>query len=901
MATKTDLSTYKFNHSMIRVKDPKESVKFYEFLGMSVVRKAEFPEAKFDLYFLGYNNKGAVSFGNSAIDREGVIELTHNYGTENDPTYTINNGNKDPHRGFGHTCISVDNIQAACQRIEDAGYKFQKKLTDGRMHNIAFALDPDGYWVEIIGQKPVEETASIKETDASTYRMNHTMIRVKDQQKSLKFYQEVLGMSLFRTSEAPSAGFNLYFLGYPGTQGVPQDGRTSDREGLLELTWNYGTEKDENFSYHNGNDEPQGFGHICVSVDDLDAACQRFEDLKCNWKKRLTDGRMRTVAFLLDPDGYWVEIVQNDRDLEVFATNEEIRYAILSHTWGTQEVTFVDLLENERRGDLEGWKKIHRSCEIAAGLGFDYIWIDTCCIDKTSSAELSEAINSMFMWYEKAEICIAYLEDVSSADDPTKDTSQIAQCRWFSRGWTLQELIAPPELLFYSQDWELIGTRTSLKDVITKVFFIPDVMLTAHALGQRHNLDGFSVAEKMSWAASRQTTRPEDMAYCLLGLFDINMPLLYGEGRVKAFKRLQEEIIKSTNDDSIYAWSYSESSSRRQHFWGLLAESPSAFGRHGNDFVLKRARYLTRRSNHVAAVSSRGLNVELALTPLPGDKSGTIFIAVLDCDMQQDETSHVLTPAIILQKTTWHSDTEFVRIRTDYLLMLAMNRIMLPENGSLYRIDHARLSEAKPRQLFIPHNLSARRSPRGILFHPEVAALYPKDPSLVINVLSQTSEWLYHDESRSNSRITNAYAADQSARGPTDEASPSLRAESYVLNFEHTSDLGVTEPTEATILGSLELKISEAGGWNSWHVCLIIGLEPLPPNSLGTPSLYTVPWYAFEKKTKVAAGELDDVLLKENRLKEHKLASEVLKVEFDLESQYSRLFYSVVLKLARLK
>lgn len=160
------------------------------------------------------------------------------------------------------------------------------------------------------------------------------MIRVKDPQKSLKFYQEVLGMSLFRTHEAPSAGFNLYFLGYPGEQGVPQDGKTSDREGLLELTWNYGTEKDESFSYHNGNDQPQGFGHICkhhlprcisgalvitnlgdagVSVDDLDAACQRFEDLKCNWKKRLTDGRMRNVAFLLDPDGYWVEIVQNDR------------------------------------------------------------------------------------------------------------------------------------------------------------------------------------------------------------------------------------------------------------------------------------------------------------------------------------------------------------------------------------------------------------------------------------------------------------------------------------------------------------------------------------------------------------------------------------------------------------
>ncbi|KAK8919597.1 Lactoylglutathione lyase [Metarhizium anisopliae] len=285
------------------------AVKFYEFLGMSLVKKYEFPEAKFDLYFMGYNGPQAVSHGNSHVNREGVVELTHNYGTENDPNYTVNTGNKEPHRGFGHTCISVDNIQAACQRLEDAGYKFQKKLTDGRMKHIAFVLDPDGYWVEIIGQKSLEETETIKETDPNTYRMNHTMIRVKDAEKSLKFYQEVMGMTLIKTAENEAAGFNLYFLGYPGAQHTAQ----ANREGLLELTWNYGTEKDANFKYHNGNDEPQGFGHICVSVDDLDAACQRFEDLKCNWKKRLTDGRMRNVAFLLDPDGYWVEVVQNDK------------------------------------------------------------------------------------------------------------------------------------------------------------------------------------------------------------------------------------------------------------------------------------------------------------------------------------------------------------------------------------------------------------------------------------------------------------------------------------------------------------------------------------------------------------------------------------------------------------
>ncbi|KAK8878994.1 Glyoxalase/Bleomycin resistance protein/Dihydroxybiphenyl dioxygenase [Apiospora arundinis] len=317
MAATTDTKNYKFNHSMLRVKDPKASVKFYEFLGMSLIKKLEFPDNKFDLYFLAYDSPGALSSGNTTFDREGVVELTHNYGTENDENFTVNNGNKDPHRGFGHICISVDNIQAACNRIEQAGYKFQKKLTDGRMKHIAFALDPDNYWVEIVslkmdtkGADDPDEPSDPSATDVGTYRMHHTMVRVKDAEKSLKFYQETMGMTLLRTLEQESAGFNLYFLGYPGTKG---DSFSTDYEGLLELTWNYGTEKDESFKYHDGNAQPQGFGHICVSVDNLDAACERLENMKVNWKKRLTDGRMKNVAFVLDPDGYWIEIVQNER------------------------------------------------------------------------------------------------------------------------------------------------------------------------------------------------------------------------------------------------------------------------------------------------------------------------------------------------------------------------------------------------------------------------------------------------------------------------------------------------------------------------------------------------------------------------------------------------------------
>ncbi len=128
---------------MLRVKDPAESVKFYEFLGMKQIRHLEFPDNKFDLYFLAYDGPSSASTGAHWTDREGLIELTHNYGTEKDDSFKVHNGNKDP-KGFGHVCVSVDNIQAACKRLEDAGYKFQKKLTDGRMRSIAFALDPDG-------------------------------------------------------------------------------------------------------------------------------------------------------------------------------------------------------------------------------------------------------------------------------------------------------------------------------------------------------------------------------------------------------------------------------------------------------------------------------------------------------------------------------------------------------------------------------------------------------------------------------------------------------------------------------------------------------------------------------------------------------------------------------------
>ncbi|KAH6900806.1 heterokaryon incompatibility protein-domain-containing protein [Thelonectria olida] len=208
--------------------------------------------------------------------------------------------------------------------------------------------------------------------------------------------------------------------------------------------------------------------------------------------------------------------------------NEAPPYAILSHTWGIEEVTLKDLEAGDwkdRQDKREGHEKITGCCAAAAAEGFGYAWIDTCCIDKTSSAELSEAINSMFRWYHESAICYAYLRDVDSAQDPNSPDSDFSKSRWFTRGWTLQELLAPTEIVFLGRDWGEIGTKNTLQGAITKI-----TRISSAALEDR-SFTNYSVAQKMSWAAGRCTTRPEDEAYCLLGLFDVNMPLLYGEGQ----------------------------------------------------------------------------------------------------------------------------------------------------------------------------------------------------------------------------------------------------------------------------------------------------------------------------------------------------------------------------------
>jgi len=223
--------------------------------------------------------------------------------------------------------------------------------------------------------------------------------------------------------------------------------------------------------------------------------------------------------------------------------NNKQPYAILSHTWGDddEEVNFKDLMEGSGKTKA-GYKKILFCGEQAARDGLQHSWVDTCCIDKSNSVELQEAINSMFRWYQNATKCYVYLSDVSS-DQFSECTweSAFRSSRWFTRGWTLQELLAPGSVEFFSRERKRLGDKRTLEQQIHEITGIAIPALRGTPPSQ------FDVHERLSWAENRQTTRKEDEAYSLLGIFDIQIPLLYGEGRDKALKRLREEIDKPSN------------------------------------------------------------------------------------------------------------------------------------------------------------------------------------------------------------------------------------------------------------------------------------------------------------------------------------------------------------------
>ncbi len=226
-------------------------------------------------------------------------------------------------------------------------------------------------------------------------------------------------------------------------------------------------------------------------------------------------------------------------------------YAILSHTWGKdkEEVTFDDLKAGTYSGKIS-YRKIQFCGKQAARDGLQYFWVDSCCIDKSNHTELSEAINSMFSWYRDAAKCYVYLSDVSTRNDADESfsrsvwKSELRQSRWFTRAWTLQELIAPHSVEFFSREDERLGDKRSLELSLHEITGIPVEVFRGDSLTQ------FPVKERMLWAAKRTARRREDEAYSLLGIFGLHMPLIYGEGRENAFIRLEEEIRKRAKGKS---------------------------------------------------------------------------------------------------------------------------------------------------------------------------------------------------------------------------------------------------------------------------------------------------------------------------------------------------------------
>jgi len=335
-------------------------------------------------------------------------------------------------------------------------------------------------------------------------------------------------------------------------------------------------------------------------------------------------------------------------------------YAILSHTWGQEEVTITQV-RNGTATQCLGWRKIQYACRQARRDGLQFAWIDTCCIDKSSSVELSEAVNSMYEWFAQAAVCYVYLEDVLASDDGTlrEDSHELlSRSRWFTRSWTLQELIAPSRVIFYDALWNNIGSKSMplLLDLISRVTGIPSTCLSGKIAPSE-----FSVATRMSWASRRTSTRVEDLAYSLMGLFGVNMPLLYGEGS-KAFIRLQEEILKRIDDQSILAWTVPENDPRNGHTGPVLAESPADFRDQVDALSIYAERWVP------SYITNKGLSISLPLARVPvisypplsryflGEELIEVFEAYLNCGIGPESLAKIYLVPVIRsgQKSSTH-------------------------------------------------------------------------------------------------------------------------------------------------------------------------------------------------------------------------------------------------------
>ncbi|KAK4498813.1 hypothetical protein PRZ48_009323 [Zasmidium cellare] len=434
-----------------------------------------------------------------------------------------------------------------------------------------------------------------------------------------------------------------------------------------------------------------------------------------------------------------MRLLRNDTlELQNFTDESKIpRYAILSHTWlrpeAGEEVLFADMDDIPTAQTKKGWSKLEFACRQAAKDGLNYVWIDTCCIDKSSSAELSESINSMYRWYSNSHVCYIHLDnplDSSNGETAAEETSNVAacatalhvatescgssaihtvidvsghvvdsrrtessqngqrslisgqfdstggvsieepgdstvphgrvkpnlsindiaelvQCRWFTRGWTLQEMIASPRAVFYDQSGRKVGLLKDLAD------FVADITgVHADLLRGNRPLDSFSISQKMHWASNRVTTRIEDQAYSLLVIFDVSLAVIYGEGE-RAFQRLQEELLRVYSDHTIFAWGYEvqpgsgnseQKPSRRAppDPSDLLAKSPADFSD-----VACRALTSSRRGERQREYEVSGRCIKFTLPVFGAPANGELenkreWAAVLNCCFENRPTKYVV-------------------------------------------------------------------------------------------------------------------------------------------------------------------------------------------------------------------------------------------------------------------
>ncbi|QGI99151.1 hypothetical protein CEK26_012220 [Fusarium fujikuroi] len=376
--------------------------------------------------------------------------------------------------------------------------------------------------------------------------------------------------------------------------------------------------------------------------------------------------------------------------LETFIGGHIPPYAILSHRWGNdnEEVSFKDMTRGT--ANKVGMTKVKGCCRQAKKDNLKYAWIDTCCIDKESSKELDEAINSMFQWYRRAAICYTYMADVPHEQDIWESTSRFSTSSWFTRGWTLQELLAPAEIHFFDETWSLIGTKEELASEIEDITGISRKFLLGWV-----DFHQASVAQRMSWASKRTTKRDEDIAYCLLGIFNVTMPMIYGEGR-KAFERLQLKIMEQTTDDSILAWGVkvqgmefeSQTGPREDNTSaGIFATSPMDFAKCGR--IVPKA--LDPTCITTFAVSGGYIRTSLKLQ---STKSGVAY-GQLNCGLENTTEGNIAIP---LRCTT----PSFSTVR-EYIRPIGYGPILLSGvRGDCYEVHEVRIRvdrQARPAEM----------------------------------------------------------------------------------------------------------------------------------------------------------------------------------------------------------